>query len=381
MKKNLFATILSVASLSAASVFAVGPDSSGSGTQDYSFILDSGNSISVSRSTSTPKVSGTHPDGYVLNSGYNATSNTSIEAKWDYNGTMLGISTSSPYLIDLVYSDGIMTNSGAKVTSNETAIVVSRSMGDGFKFFGGLRLNQFKASINYPFYGGLANPTFAVAGGYQFNLDTGTGTGFAIGAAYEIPQILLRASIQYNSEIKHSNAEIAEVMAGIGQQFSEPNDMIAPSSMIIKLRSAITPRMLAFANWRSSQYKKFRVHGPLNTTLVGSDIYNPQSGTDYTIGIGLKINDNLNVLVGTGRGQSTDSGGLADALAPFKGSTFNFIGGTLKVNDKVELNAGYSIIAFGDDIAGVPTADGLGGGAPFSDNNGTRLSIGTKVSF
>ena len=40
MKKNLFATVLSVASLSAASVFAVGPDSSGSGTQDYSFILD-----------------------------------------------------------------------------------------------------------------------------------------------------------------------------------------------------------------------------------------------------------------------------------------------------------------------------------------------------
>ena len=37
--------------------------------------------------------------------------------------------------------------------------------------------------------------------------------------------------------------------------------MVAPSSMIIKLRSALSPRMLAFANWRSSQYSKFKVTG------------------------------------------------------------------------------------------------------------------------
>ena len=39
-------------------------------------------------------------------------------------------------------------------------------------------------------------------------------TGFAIGAAYEVPQIMLRASIQYNSEIKHKNAKETETLAG-----------------------------------------------------------------------------------------------------------------------------------------------------------------------
>ena len=62
MKKNIFAAAISFASLSAGAVFGVGPDSSGSSTQDYSFILDSGNSISINRSTVSPKVSGTHPD-------------------------------------------------------------------------------------------------------------------------------------------------------------------------------------------------------------------------------------------------------------------------------------------------------------------------------
>ena len=56
MKKNIFAAILSIASLSAGSVFSAGVDSAGSGTQDYSFILDSGNSISVNRVTNTPKL-------------------------------------------------------------------------------------------------------------------------------------------------------------------------------------------------------------------------------------------------------------------------------------------------------------------------------------
>ena len=36
MKKNILAAAISIASLSAGSLFAVGPDSSGSGTQDYS---------------------------------------------------------------------------------------------------------------------------------------------------------------------------------------------------------------------------------------------------------------------------------------------------------------------------------------------------------
>ena len=49
-----------------------------------------------------------------------------------------------------------------------------------------------------------------------------------------------------------------------------PDDMIAPSSMIIKLRSALSPRMLAFANWRSSQYKKLKVTGNVEAGVEGS---------------------------------------------------------------------------------------------------------------
>ena len=358
MKKNIFAAVLSVASLSAGAVFSVGPDSGGSGTQDYSFVLDSGNSISINRSTVSPKVSGT-VGGATLNNGYKSVSNTQIEAKWDYNGTMLGISTGSPYLIDLTYKDAPLTGNGAKVTSNETAIVASRNLGNGMKVFGGLRLNQFKASIYTP----TAN--------YNYELDTGTSTGFTIGAAYEVPQIMLRASIQYNSEIKHSKAKEIETLGTTALPAFTPDDMIAPSSMIIKLRSALSPRMLAFANWRSSQYSKFKVTGE-----NGGSLYDPMSGTDYTLGVALKINDQMNVVLGTAKGQSTDDGSATvSALAPFKGTSTNILGASYKLNDSVELNASYSLTTFGDAVANIAT------GAPFEDNKSSRMSIGTKINF
>ena len=59
-----------------------------------------------------------------------------------------------------------------------------------------------------------------------------------------MPQIMLRASIQYNTEIKHKNAKETETVANVSSE-TTPNDMIAPSSMIIKLRSALSPRLLA----------------------------------------------------------------------------------------------------------------------------------------
>ena len=68
--------------------------------------------------------------------------------------------------------------------------------------------------------------------------------------------------------------------------------------------------MLAFANWRSSQYSKFKVTGE-----NGGSLYDPTSGTDYTLGVALKVNDQMNLVLGTARGQSTDDGGLASALS------------------------------------------------------------------
>ena len=377
--KKIFAAMISIASFSASSVFGAGADSSGAGTQDYSFILDSGRTIAVTMARSSPKLSGTHPDGYAIKNGYSTLTNTTMSAKWDQSGTSIGISTSSPYLADITYTDGVLTNAGAKLTSNETAIIVGRAISSNIKVFGGVRLNQYKATINKPYLGGAANPTFSVAGGYQYTLDSGTSTGFSIGAAYEIPEIYLRASVQYNSEIAHKSAKTTEVLGTTTND--TPDGIIAPSSMIIKLRSAITPKIVAFANWRSSQYKKFVVTGAAHTAAGQGTIYDPESGTDYTIGAAFVVNDQLTALVGTSRGQSTATGEPASILTPYGNTSNNFVGASLKITDNVEINASYALLSFEDTLSGVPTAAGTAGLASFVDNKGTRVSIGTKINF
>ena len=380
MKKKFLATVVSIASLSAGSLFAVGPDTGGSGTQDYSYMLDSGNSISVSRTSSSPKVTGTSTDGTYTNP-YKTLTTTSIQAKWDYNGTMIGISQSSPYGVDLNYTTGFMTNLGAKITSSETAILASRGLASGFKIFGGIRLNQFKATVDKPYYGGAGNPTLSKAGGYQYSLDTGTSTGFTIGAAYEVPQIYLRASIQYNTEIEHKNVKVTESLAGATTSTSGIEDYLAPSSTIIKLRSALSPKLLAFLNYRSTQYDGLKVTGPVHTQLGGGNIYDPSSGTDLTFGAAFVISDQLTALVGAARGQAKSDGGNESALSPYGDSSSQFIGGSFKVNDNFELNASYSLTSLGDANADVVVSPGVAGVGSFTDNKATRVSIGTKISF
>ena len=46
---------------------------------------------------------------------------------------MIGISQTNPYGVDLNYTNGFMTNLGAKITSSETAILASRSINNNFK--------------------------------------------------------------------------------------------------------------------------------------------------------------------------------------------------------------------------------------------------------
>ena len=70
----------------------------------------------------------------------------------------------------------------------------------------------------------------------------------------------------------------------------------------------------------------------MNTGAGGQGLFMiQQSGTDYTLGLALKVNDQINVLAGTAKGQSTDDGGLANALAPFKGSSSNLLGASFKI--------------------------------------------------
>ena len=151
MNTKLFAAVVSATLFSAGSIFAAGADTGGSGTQDYSYILDSGNSFSISRTTSNPKVTATLPDGTGLTDAFKTITITTMEAKWDYGGTTIGVRSGRPYGADLTYNEGFLTNTAANINSSEIGIVAARSLSNNFKVFGGLRINNFSGKVTKPY--------------------------------------------------------------------------------------------------------------------------------------------------------------------------------------------------------------------------------------
>ena len=380
MKKRIIFAVTAATVLSASSLFAAGADTNGAGTLDYSFILDRGNSVSFTRTSANPKITGTDADGVALSDGFKAVNIQTIEAKWDYNGTMIGIRTGRPYGVDLTYADGALTGTGAEIKSNELGIVASRGINQNLKFFGGVRINSFSGQLSKPFLAA------ALGGTYSYTLENTTSTGFTVGAAYEIPEIYLRASVQYNSEIKHGKVKQFESIGGVANP-TQTVEMTAPAATTIKLRTALSKQFVVFGSWRSAIWSKYKIEAPVNTAAEGGPIWDPSSGIDYTVGGAFVVSDSLTVLGGISRNPKDSDSGTAtnpeSALFPTNGSSSTFLGVNFKVADNVELNAVYSLTNYGDALAGVPSLTQAGGAGlgTFSDNSVNRVTLGTKISF
>ena len=158
----------------------------------------------------------------------------------------------------------------------------------------------------------------------------------------------MRASVQFNSEVKHSGTKNVETLDG-GAATTTTLDMIAPGSTIIKLRSAVTDKIVVFANWRSAQWSKFVISADThNTTLGQGDLWAPDSGIDYTIGGAMVINDKLTAIAGMARSPADPDSTTESALAPFNGTSSTFFGGTLKVANNVEITGVISNVSLGD---------------------------------
>ena len=371
MRKVIFSAVASATLMSASSLFAAGADTGGTGTQDYSFILDSGNSVSITRTTIDPKFTGKYADGSEITDAFKSVTVTTMDAKWSQGATTLGIRVSRPYGADLSYNEGLLTNTAANINSQEVGILASRSISENVKVFGGVRLNSFWGSHDNP----IITTGAGTGAGYKYKLEKTNGAGFTIGAAYEIPEIYLRASVQFNSEITHKDTKNVESVDGSPDQ-TALLEMTAPGATIIKLRSAVTDKIVLFANWRSSNWSKFKISGPVYIASTGGDIWDPDSGIDYTIGGAMSLSDNLNILAGMSRSPKDPDSTNESALSPYNGSNRTFFGATLKVADNIEVTAAVSNSSVGDTNVILPN-----GINPFTSNTAQTVTIGTKVGF
>ncbi len=140
------------------------------------------------------------------------------------------------------------------------------------------------------------------------NLDVeDSAVGWRIGAAYEIPEIALRASLVYQSKINYDlDGTVTVAPIGTGLSFTTPviGSVATPQSVEFKFQTGIAPDWLALASikwtdWKSITKVGFNNSGdapflmgqfPIGSEVTSLDLYY-KDGWTLMGGVGHKFND------------------------------------------------------------------------------------------
>jgi len=204
--------------------------------------------------------------------------------------------------------NGSYSNTNTQIKSNNYGATCSYKFDAGkgqLRFVGGVFYQEV-----YGFKESYIDPLFGTAGG-RVDLN-GNGWGWRAGLAYEIPEIALRASLVYNSQVKLDNISGSLDLTSIGfGSIPVYGEASMPDSVEFKLQSGIAPDWLAFGsikwvNWSVLQSIPICTQaskGLAACTTVSPGLFSPtpiratsldlmyRDGWTVTTGIGHKFND------------------------------------------------------------------------------------------
>lgn len=365
MKLKYLSTAMVLATLPATGAFAAALDRSG---QSMSAFFQPGNYFEAGLSVLDADVSGTTKANYP-NAALPLLSNTSVGEMADsyqFAHAALKLQLADQLSFGLIYDQPF----GAKATySTDTAKLpaalpgaAAALQGQG-AFHNGTQgtsvevetqnlsmILGFQPNKNLNFYAGPVYQTVkgniqlrgtayggsATFGGYNADIKETGDIGWLAGAAYQIPEIALKASVTYRSEIKHStdtkeSFSSLGLFAGLNAIPAKETDITTPQSVNLDLQTGIMADTVAFANVRWVNWKDFAVRpykfGVASTQAAVVASTGKKDGFDLvaytddqwsvTTGVGRKLNEHWagNVSVGWDSG----AGNPVTTLGPTEG--------------------------------------------------------------
>ncbi|RWP39397.1 MAG: transporter [Mesorhizobium sp.] len=217
--------------------------------------------------------------------------------------------------------------------------------------------------------------------------------GWRVGAAYEIPEIALRASLMYSSSYKYDGLSgtvdttgfAGGPLGNVTGVFPVSASAEIPQAVEFKLQSGIAPGWLAFGSVRWQEWSKLGII-PINGVI--NPVFGTPSNVSFDLlyrdgwtvsgGIAHKFSDQLSAAVSLtwDRGTSTTSGYQSDTWSVASGISYS-------PNDKIEVRLGGSI---GVLTSGSSTFTGVGDAAnnvtyTYDDDLLLAGSASVKVKF
>lgn len=211
------------------------------------------------------------------------------------------------------------------------------------KVFGGPKIQKVEGAFDED----LSTAAAGANDNLDVQLDGGSEFGYILGAAYEIPEYALRASILYHSQIDYdASGEVSAVLpAALGPLGGTPftTDATAktftPQTVELALQSGIAENTLAFIKMRWSEYSKLaelQVNGDTSTVVGGATLAQlDASATQQT--------NNQRTANGLDPVACTLCALYSPNVSMFSNDTFDYSFGLgRRVNDQLSLGASFS---------------------------------------
>jgi len=404
MKLKPISTAILLATLPTTAVFAGGLDRSGQSIQAF---LQPGNYAEAGISVLDPDVKGKSSVRSLGNSFNGEKIDDMAEDYYFVNTAIkvqatdkisLGLIYDQPYGADASYSTNGPLSSfsaageGTKVevkTQNITALI-GYQPNENWNLYAGPVWQTVEADISLrgAAYISPLDPTKALSG-YNIKIDEKEAYGWLAGFAYSIPEIALKASVTYRSEIKHKatgtesftfaqSTTLAPgftVPAGTTVPMSNEHvDAITPQSVNLDFQSGVAQNTIAFANIRWVHWDQFAVTPVFLKANSGNNLIDYSDDQwSANIGVGHKFNDKWSA--STSVGWDSGAGNPVTTLGPTEGYWSLGLGAQYSPAANYFIQAGVKHLWLGDATAQT-------GGNPvgeFEDNN--AWAYGMKIGY
>lgn len=404
MKLKPISNAILLATLPTTAVFAGGLDRSGQSIQAF---LQPGNYAEAGISALDPDVKGKSSVRSLGNSFNGEKIDDMAEDYYFVNTAIkvqatdkisLGLIYDQPYGADASYSTNGPLSSfsaageGTKVevkTQNITALI-GYQPNENWNLYAGPVWQTVEADISLrgAAYISPLDPTKALSG-YNIKIDEKEAYGWLAGFAYSIPEIALKASVTYRSEIKHKATGTESftfaqpttlapgftVPAGTTVPMSnERVDAITPQSVNLDFQSGVAKNTIAFANIRWVHWDQFAVTPVFLKANSGNNLIDYSDDQwSANIGVGHKFNDKWSA--STSVGWDSGAGNPVTTLGPTEGYWSLGLGAQYSPAANYFIQAGVKHLWLGDATAQT-------GGNPvgeFEDNN--AWAYGMKIGY
>ena len=426
MKLKTLTTAMILATVPMTGAFAAALDRSG---QSISAFLQPGNYFEAGISVLDPNVSGKVRNGYSPSAappsaiGLQNTNLSDMGDDYYFPSAALKLQVTDHFSFGLLYdqpfgadatyslSDTVSVAAGGvglfhngtestevEVKTQSISMIFGYQPTENFNFYAGPVYQTVEGDVQLR---GLAYGATQALGMYNANIKEDSAVGWLAGFAYQIPEIALKTSITYRSEIDHkaSAREYGQsnVLAFVGSSpvydVATDANITTPQSVNLDFQTGIMANTVAFANVRWVNWKDFSIDlkqfGTVADTLgaLGQTPDNP-NGFDivgYTddqwsanVGVGRKFNDLWagNVSVGWDSG----AGNPISTLGPTEGYWNVGLGLQYSPTPATFIAGGVKYFWLGD--AKAQAASNFGSDtyvAEFNDND--ALAYGLKIGY